>query len=209
MAKGILGRKLGMTQIFTPEGLAVPVTLIEAGPCTVVQKKTENRDGYNAIQLGLGERREKLVNKPVRGHLAKSGLKAVRYLREIRTKDVDNYQVGEEIKCDVFEPGQLVDVVGTTKGRGFAGGIKRHGFHRGPMAHGSKYHRRPGALAAKGPARVFKGRKLPGQYGNERVTIQNLEVVKVDADRNLLAIKGAVPGPRGGLLLIKEARKAR
>lgn len=209
MAKGILGRKLGMTQIFTPEGLAVPVTLIEAGPCTVVQKKTVSRDGYNAIQLGLGERREKLVNKPVRGHLAKAGLKAVRYLREIRTKDVDNYQVGDEIKCDLFEPGQLVDVVGTTKGRGFAGGIKRHGFHRGPMGHGSKYHRRPGALAAKGPARVFKGRKLPGQYGDERVTIQNLEIVKVDADRNLLAIKGAVPGPRGGLLLIKEARKAR
>lgn len=209
MAKGILGRKVGMTQIFTPEGLAVPVTLIEAGPCTVVQKKTVNEDGYNAIQIGLGERREKLVNKPVRGHLAKAGLKTVRYLREIRTKDVDNYQVGEEIKCDLFEPGQLVDVVGTTKGHGFAGGIKRHGFHRGPMGHGSKYHRRPGALAAKGPARVFKGRKLPGQYGNDRVTIQNLEVVKVDADRNLLAIKGAVPGPRGGLLLIKEARKAR
>lgn len=209
MAKGILGRKLGMTQVFTPEGLAVPVTLIEAGPCTVVQKKTSDEDGYSAIQLGMGARREKLITKPVRGHLAKSGLKTVRYLREIRTKDIEEYQVGQELKCNLFTSGELVDVVGTTKGKGFAGGIKRHGFHRGPMGHGSKYHRRPGALAAKGPARVFKGRKLPGQLGNERVTIQNLEVVKVDPERNLLAIKGAVPGPRGGLLLIKEARKAR
>ena len=141
--------------------------------------------------------------------MAKSGLKTVRYLREIRTKDIEEYQVGQELKCNLFTSGELVDVVGTTKGKGFAGGIKRHGFHRGPMGHGSKYHRRPGALAAKGPARVFKGRKLPGHLGNERVTIQNLEVVKVDPERNLLAIKGAVPGPRGGLLLIKEARKAR
>lgn len=209
MAKGILGRKLGMTQIFTAEGLAVPVTLIEAGPCTVVQKKTAGRDGYNAIQLGLGGRREKLVNKPARGHLAKAGLKGVRYLREVRTKDADQYQVGEEIKCDVFEPGQLVDVTGTTKGRGFSGVIKRHGFARGPMSHGSKYHRGPGSLGSMAPARVFKGRPLPGQYGSERVTTQNLEIVKVDAERNLLAIKGAVPGPRGGLLLIREARKAR
>ncbi|MBU4533914.1 MAG: 50S ribosomal protein L3 [Eubacteriales bacterium] len=209
MAKGILGRKLGMTQIFTPEGLAVPVTLIEAGPCTVVQKKAPDEDGYSAIQLGMGARREKLITKPVRGHLAKSGLKAIRYLREIRTNSIDEYQVGQELKCDLFTLGQLVDVVGTSKGKGFAGAIKRHNFHRGPMGHGSKYHRRPGSLAAKGPARVFKGRKLPGHMGNERVTIQNLEVVKVDPERNLLAIKGAVPGPRGGLLLIKEARKAR
>lgn len=209
MAKGILGRKLGMTQIFTPEGLAVPVTLIEAGPCTVVQKKAPDEDGYSAIQLGMGARREKLITKPVRGHLAKSGLKAIRFLREIRTQSIDEYQVGQELKCDLFSSGQLVDVVGTSKGKGFAGAIKRHNFHRGPMGHGSKYHRRPGSLAAKGPARVFKGRKLPGHMGNERVTIQNLEVVKVDPERNLLAIKGAVPGPRGGLLLIKEARKAR
>lgn len=209
MAKGILGRKLGMTQIFTPEGLAVPVTLIEAGPCTVVQKKAPDEDGYSAIQLGMGARREKLITKPIRGHLAKSGLKAIRYLREIRTQSIDEYQVGQELKCDLFTSGQLVDVVGTSKGKGFAGAIKRHNFHRGPMGHGSKYHRRPGSLAAKGPARVFKGRKLPGHMGNERVTIQNLEVVKVDPERNLLAIKGAVPGPRGGLLLIKEARKAR
>jgi large subunit ribosomal protein L3 len=209
MAKGILGRKLGMTQIFTPEGLAVPVTLIEAGPCTVVQKKAPDEDGYSAIQLGMGARREKLITKPVRGHLAKSGLKAIRFLREIRTSSIDEYQVGQELKCDLFTLGQMVDVVGTSKGKGFAGAIKRHNFSRGPMGHGSKYHRRPGSLAAKGPARVFKGRKLPGHMGNERVTIQNLEVVKVDPERNLLAIKGAVPGPRGGLLLIKEARKAR
>jgi len=155
MAKGILGRKLGMTQIFTPEGLAIPVTLIEAGPCTVVQKKTPETDGYSAVQLGWGAVKERRVNKPLRGHFAKSGLKPLRYLREIRVEDPENYTVGQEIKCDLFSPGELVDVTGTTKGRGFAGGIKRHGFHRGPMKHGSKYHRRPGSAAAKGPARVF------------------------------------------------------
>ncbi|SHJ05971.1 50S ribosomal protein L3 [Desulfofundulus thermosubterraneus] len=209
MPKGILGRKVGMTQIFNDAGQAIPVTVIEAGPCIVVQKKTPERDGYSAIQLGFGEKPERLVNKPLKGHFAKAGVRPLRFLRELRVENVEDYQVGQEIKADVFTTGERVDVVGTSRGRGFAGGIKRHGFHRGPMAHGSKYHRRPGSLGAKGPARVFKGRKLPGHYGVERVTVQNLEVVRVDPERNLLAVKGSVPGPRGGLLLVKETVKAR
>jgi large subunit ribosomal protein L3 len=209
MPKGILGRKVGMTQIFNDAGQAIPVTVIEAGPCIVVQKKTPERDGYSAIQLGFGEKPERVVNKPLKGHFAKAGVRPLRFLRELRVENVEDYQVGQEIKADVFAAGERVDVVGTSRGRGFAGGIKRHGFHRGPMAHGSKYHRRPGSLGAKGPARVFKGRKLPGHYGVERVTVQNLEVVRVDPERNLLAVKGSVPGPRGGLLLVKETVKAR
>jgi len=205
LAKGILGRKVGMTQLYLPDGRAVPVTVIEAGPCVVVQKKTPERDGYGAVQLGFGERRVRLLNKPLRGHLAKAGLKAVRYLREMRVTDAGAYEVGQEIKSDIFQPGERVDVTGQAKGRGFAGGIKRHGFHRGPMAHGSKYHRRPGSLGAKGPARVFKGRKLPGHLGAGRVTVLNLEVVRVDAARNLLAVKGAVPGIRGSLVIVREA----
>jgi len=194
-----------MTQLYLPDGRAVPVTVIEAGPCVVVQKKTPERDGYGAVQLGFGERRVRLLNKPLRGHLAKAGLKAVRYLREMRVTDAGAYEVGQEIKSDIFQPGERVDVTGQAKGRGFAGGIKRHGFHRGPMAHGSKYHRRPGSLGAKGPARVFKGRKLPGHLGAGRVTVLNLEVVRVDAARNLLAVKGAVPGIRGSLVIVREA----
>ncbi|AQS57963.1 50S ribosomal protein L3 [Desulforamulus ferrireducens] len=209
MPKGILGKKVGMTQIFTEAGIAIPVTVVEAGPCYVVQKKTPENDGYSAIQLGFGEKRENLLNKPTKGHLTKAGVRPVRFLREIKVENIDEYQVGQEIKADIFAQGEKVDVVGTSKGRGFAGGIKRHNFHRGPMAHGSKYHRRPGSSAAKGPARTFKGRKLPGHYGVDRVTVQNLEVVKVDAERNLLAIKGAVPGPRGGLLLVKNSVKAK
>ncbi len=209
MAKGILGRKVGMTQIFNEAGQAVPVTVIEAGPCVVVQVKTPQRDGYSAVQIGFGEKRERLFNKPLRGHFAKAGVRPLRYLRELRVEDPQAYQVGQEIKVDIFAKGERVDVTGTSKGRGFAGGIKRHGFKRGPMAHGSKYHRRPGSLAAKGPARVFKGRKLPGHYGVERVTVQNLEVVAVDPEHNLLAVKGAVPGPRGGLLLVKPTVKAK
>jgi len=207
--KTILGRKVGMTQLFTENGECVPVTVIEAGPCIVVQKKTMERDGYTAVQLGFGDKRENLFNKPQKGHFTKAGVKPKRYLREVRVDDVDSYEVGQEIKVDIFAPGEHVDVVGVSKGRGFSGGIKRHGFHRGPMAHGSKYHRRPGSLAAKGPARVFKGRKLPGHYGAERVTVQNLEVVRVDAGQNLLAVKGAVPGPRGGLVTVKRSVKAR
>jgi large subunit ribosomal protein L3 len=163
MPKGILGKKIGMTQVFTEKGLAIPVTVIEAGPCVVVQKKTVESDGYQAIQLGFGEKRERLFNKPIKGHYAKNNIRPRRYLREIRVEDVDAYQVGQEIKADIFAAGEKVDVVGTSKGKGFAGGIKRHGFHRGPMSHGSKYHRGAGSLGAKGPARVFKGRKLPGR----------------------------------------------
>lgn len=207
MPKGILGRKIGMTQIFTDKGLAIPVTVVEAGPCIVVQKKTPEKDGYNAIQIGFGVKRERLFSKPVKGHFAKAGLRPVRFLRELRVEDPGAYEVGQEIKTDIFAQGEKVDVVGITKGKGFAGGIKRHGFHRGPMTHGSKYHRRPGSLGAKGPARVYKGRKLPGHMGAERVTVQNLEVIKVDTDRNLLAIKGALPGPKGGLLMVKPTTK--
>ena len=209
MPKGILGKKVGMTQIFTDRGVAIPVTVVEAGPCVVVQKKTVDNDGYNAIQMGFGVKRENLINKPVKGHLAKAGVRPVRFLRELKIEDPENFQLGQEIKADIFGEGEKVDVVGTSKGKGFAGGIKRHNFHRGPMAHGSKYHRRPGSSAAKGPARTFKGRKLPGHMGFARVTVQNLEVVKVDAQRNLLAIKGAEPGPRGGLLLVKNSVKAK
>jgi len=209
MPKGILGRKVGMTQIFTEDGKAVPVTVIEAGPCVVVQKKTLANDGYNAVQLGFGEIKESKVSKPLKGHFNRANLKPVRYLKELRIENIDAFEVGQEIKVDIFAPGEKVDVSGLTKGKGFAGGIKRHGFHRGPMAHGSKYHRRPGSLGAKGPARVFLGRKLPGRLGMERVTIQNLEVVKVDPERNLLAIKGSVPGIRGSLLIIKEAVKGK
>ncbi|OPX84426.1 MAG: 50S ribosomal protein L3 [Pelotomaculum sp. PtaB.Bin104] len=208
MPKGILGKKVGMTQIFTDNGLAVPVTVIEAGPCIVVQKKTLESDGYNAVQIGFGEKREQLFTKPLKGHFSKAGVQLRRFLRELRVDDIDSYQVGQEIKADIFAEGEKVDVVGTSKGHGFSGGIKRHGFHRGPMAHGSKYHRRPGSLGAKGPARVYKGRKLPGQYGAVRKTVQNLDVVKVDSERNMLAIKGAIPGPRGGLVLITPSTKA-
>jgi large subunit ribosomal protein L3 len=208
VVKGILGKKLGMTQLFTEEGKVVPVTVIEAGPCVVVQKKTAETDGYNAIQVGFGEIREKLVNKPTKGHFGKGGVRPLRYVKEFRIENVDDYQLGQEITAEVFAAGESVDVIGTSKGKGFAGGIKRHGFHRGPMAHGSKYHRRPGSLGAKGPARVFKGRKLPGRMGGERVTVQNLEVIRVDKERNILLIKGAVPGPKQGLLIVKNAIKA-
>lgn len=209
MPKGILGKKVGMTQMFTENGLAVPMTVIEAGPCIVVQKRTPEKDGYSAIQIGFGEKRENLFNKPLKGHFSRSGVRPLRHLRELRVEDTGSYEVGQEIKADIFEQGEKVDVVGTSKGRGFAGAIKRHGFHRGPSSHGSKYHRGSGALAAKGPAKVFKGRKLPGHLGTDRVTVQNLEVVVVDAGRNLLAVKGAIPGPKGGMVLVKPSAKSR
>ena len=209
MPKGILGRKVGMTQVFTADGRALPVTVIEAGPCLVVQKKTLEQDGYAAVQLGFGEKRERLFTKPLKGHFKKSGITPMRYLRELRVDEIDSYEVGQEIKADLFSTGDKVDVIGISKGKGFAGGIKRHNFHRGPMAHGSKYHRRPGSLGAKGPARVFKGRKMPGHMGVDRVTVQNLEVVKVDAERNILAIKGAIPGNKNGLVMVLSSKKAR
>ncbi|NLG79893.1 MAG: 50S ribosomal protein L3 [Firmicutes bacterium] len=207
MPKGILGRKLGMTQVFGDDGEVIPVTAIEAGPCVVVQKKTKDNDGYTAIQLGFEDIRESLLTKPERGHFKRAHVKPKRYLREVRVKDDSPYDVGAEIKVDIFNKGDRVDIVGTSLGKGFAGVIKRWNFRRGPMAHGSMYHRRVGSLGATDPARVFKGRKLPGRMGTKRVTIQNLEVVKVDPERNLLLVKGSVPGRRGGLLLVKEAVK--
>ncbi|HWQ43727.1 MAG TPA: 50S ribosomal protein L3 [Desulfosporosinus sp.] len=209
MSKGILGKKIGMTQVFTAEGRVVPVTVIEAGPCPVVQKKTVARDGYNAIQLGFSVLRESLSNKPRKGHFQKASLKPMRYIREFRVADVESFEIGQEVKVDLFTVGDKIDVVGTSKGKGFAGMIKRHNASRGPMAHGSKYHRRTGSLGAKGPARVFKGRKLPGRMGGERVTVQNLEVVRVDVDKNLILIKGAVPGANKSMIILKPSAKAK
>ncbi|MDR3599634.1 MAG: 50S ribosomal protein L3 [Desulfosporosinus sp.] len=209
MSKGILGKKIGMTQIFTTEGRVVPVTVVEAGPCPVVQKKTVATDGYNAIQIGFSMLRESLSNKPRKGHFQKASLKPMRYVREFKVNDVDSYEIGQEVQVDLFTVGDKIDVVGTAKGKGFAGMIKRHHASRGPMAHGSKYHRRSGSLGAKGPARVFKGRKLPGRMGGQRVTVQNLEVIRVDADKNLILIKGAVPGANKSLLILKPSVKAK
>lgn len=207
MALGILGIKLGMTCYFDDQGEIIPVTAIEAGPCVIVQKKTIEKDGYNAIQVGFHSVKENKINKPKRGHFASAGVKPFRHLKEFRVEDIDAYEVGQELKADIFENAKKVDITGTSKGKGFTGGIKRHGFHRGPMKHGSRYHRGSGSLGAVGPAHVFKGRKLPGRAGGERVTVQNLEVVKTDKDRNLLLVKGAVPGPKKGLLAIKKSVK--
>lgn len=206
--KGILGTKVGMTQVFDENGQAIPVTVIEAGPCVVLKKRTPELDGYSAIQVGYKEIKERKVNKPDKGQFAKANVKPTKWIREFKVEDVSAYEIGQKITVDIFQTGELVDVTGISKGKGFAGGIKRHGFHRGPMAHGSKYHRRPGSLGAKGPARVFKGRKLPGRSGGERVTVQNLEVVRVYPEKNIILIKGAVPGPRKGLLSIRNAVKA-
>jgi len=206
--KAILGIKIGMTQIFDEQGQAVPVPVVEAGPCTVLQKKSLASDGYNAIQVGFGSVKENRVNKPLKGHFKKANVKPLRFIREFRMENIDEYEIGQEIKVDLFAPGDVVDVVGTSKGKGFAGGVKRHNFARGSMGHGSKYHRRPGSLGAKGPARVFKGRKLPGRMGGERVTVQGLKVVKVYPERNLILIKGSIPGPKKGLVLIKNSVKA-
>ena len=210
MAKAILGRKLGMTQIFTEEGRVVPVTVVESGNNFVLQNKTDETDGYNAVQIGFGEVKEKNVNKPLKGHFEKAGVKAVRFIREMRLSAPSEYNVGDTIGVDIFAAGDLVDVVGTSKGKGLAGGIKRHNFARGPMGHGSKSHREPGSTGAmiSGPGgRVLKGKKLPGRMGGERVTVQRLTVVRVDADRNLILIKGAIPGPKKGFVVIKDTVK--
>ena len=208
MNKGILGKKLGMTQVFTEEGNVIPVTVIEAGPCVVTQVKTQDKDGYNAVQVGYDEIREKLVNKPLKGHFDKAGVPYRRYVREFRFDNAEEYQVGQEIKVDVFAEGDRVDITGNSKGKGFAGNIKKWGHGRGPMSHGSHYHRGPGAMsAAASPGRVFKNKKLPGRMGNRRTTVQNLEIVKVDTERNLLLVKGAVPGAKGNLVMIKETVK--
>ena len=210
MSKAILGRKLGMTQIFTEEGQVVPVTVIESGNNVVIQNKTTESDGYNAVQLGFGEIKEKHLTKPLKGRFDKAGVEPVKFIREMRLAAPSEYKVGDKIGVDIFEAGQLVDVTGISKGKGFAGTVKRHGFARGPMGHGSKSHREPGstgAMISGHGGRVLKGKKLPGHMGHERVTVQRLTLVKVDADRNLLLIKGAVPGPKKGLLMIKETVK--
>ena len=208
MKKAILGKKIGMTQIFTAEGTAIPVTVVEAGPCVITQIKTIENDGYNAIQVGFEDIEERKVNKPVRGHFAKLKLALKRHLTEFRLDDISTSNVGDELKADIFAEGDFVDVQGTSKGKGFQGVIKRHGQHRGPMTHGSMYHRRPGSMGpCADPGRVFKGKKLPGRMGNVTVTVQNLKVVKVDAERNLILIKGSVPGNKGSILKIKSAIK--
>ena len=212
MKKAILGKKIGMTQIFLADGRLVPVTVVEAGPCTVTQVKTAEKDGYEAVQVGFGElteqRAQKLKNKPELGHFAKAGVPATRYLREFRLDDISSLKVGDQIKVDVFAEGDKIDVSGITKGHGFTGVIQRWNQHTGPMSHGSKYHRGVGSLSANSdPSRVFKNKKMAGQYGGERVTIQNLEVVKVDAERNLLMIKGAIPGANGSLVMVRDAIK--
>ncbi len=210
MNKGIIGRKVGMTQIFDENGNVIPVTVIEAGPCPVVQVKTVETDGYNAVQLGFGEVKEKKVNKPEKGHFTKVKVTPVKHLREFRLADVSNVKPGDEIKADIFQAGEAVDIQGTTKGKGFQGVIKRHGQHRGPMGHGSMYHRRPGSMGPTStPGRVFKGKKLPGHMGVDTVTIQNLKVVRVDMDKNVILVKGSVPGNKGAILKIKDAYKAR
>lgn len=207
--KGILGRKLGMTQLFEESGKVVPVTVVQAGPMVVTQIKTQEVDGYKAIQVGYVERKEKHANQPMKGHFAKANVELKRYLREFLVENPEEFELGQEIKVDVFEEKDVVDVVGTSKGKGTQGSIKRHNYGRGPMGHGSKSHRIAGARSAGSyPARVFKGRKGSGKMGHDRVTVQNLEVVRVDADKNLLLIKGAIPGPKGGLVTVKEAKKA-
>ena len=210
MAKAILGRKLGMTQIFTEEGRVIPVTVVESGNNFVLQNKTDETDGYNAVQIGFGDIKEKNVTKPLKGQFEKAGVKAVRFIREMRLSAPSEYNVGDTIGVDIFAAGDLVDVVGTSKGKGFAGGIKRHNFARGPMGHGSKSHREPGSTGAmiSGPGgRVLKGKKLPGRMGGERVTVQRLTIVRVDSDRNLILIKGAIPGPKKGFVVIKDTVK--
>lgn len=206
--KNILGRKVGMTQIFKEDGSVVPVTVIQAGPLYVVQKKTVEKDGYNAIQVGFESIKENRLNKPAKGHFDKSEVEYKKYLREFRVENPDDFQVGQEIKVDVFQEGDMVDVIGTSKGKGTQGVIKRHGFSRGRETHGSRFHRAPGGMSAGTyPGRVFKGHRMAGRMGNERVTVQNLEVVRVDAEKNLILIKGGVPGPKKGLVTIKATTK--
>ena len=209
MKKAILTTKVGMTQIFNEDGVLTPVTVLQAGPCVVTQVKTVENDGYSAIQVGFGDIREKLVNKPMKGHFAKAGVAPKRFVREFRLEDAESYAVGQEIKADVFAAGDKIDATAKSKGKGFQGAIKRHGQSRGPMTHGSKYHRHAGSNgSATTPGRVFKGKKMPGHMGAVRVTVQNLEVVRVDAEKNLLLVKGAVPGPKKALVTIKETTRA-
>jgi large subunit ribosomal protein L3 len=207
VTKGILGRKLGMTQVFDESAKAIPVTAIEAGPCKIAQVRTPERDGYAAIQLAFEELKETKLTKPELGHLKKNGTGAHRHLVELRVADASGFEVGQEIRADVFEAGELADVVGTSKGKGFAGVMKRHGFHGAPGSHGTeRKHRSPGSVGAgTTPSRILKGRKMPGRMGHDRVTVLNLEVVRADPERNLILVKGAIPGPNGGLVVVRSA----
>ena len=209
MNKAIIGKKLGMSQIFTADGIVIPVTVVEAGPCPVIQKKTQEKDGYNALQVAFGDAKEKNVSKPVMGQFKKANVAPKKVLKELPIDNVEAYEIGQEINCSIFAEGDHVDVVGTSKGKGFAGAVKRWNHHIGPKAHGSGYHRGVGSMSANSsPSRVFKNKKMAGHLGNERVTVQNLTVARVDAARNLLLIKGAIPGAKGGIVVVKQSVKA-
>ncbi len=209
MKKALIARKIGMTQIFVEDGSLVPVTVLQAGPCTVTQVKTVDNDGYSAIQVGFEDKKEKHTTKPEQGHFEKASVSFKRFVKEFRLENAEEFVVGQEITADVFEAGEKIDVSGTSKGKGYQGAIKRHNFSRGPMAHGSKYHRHAGSMGmASFPGKVFKGNKLPGHMGAEAVTIQNLEIVKVDAEQNLILVKGAVPGPKKSIVTVRDAVKA-
>ena len=209
MKKAILATKVGMTQIFNEDGALVPVTVLQAGPCVVTQVKTMDNDGYSAVQVGFVDKREKLVNKPMKGMFDKAGVAYKRFVRELKFENAEEYSVKDEIKADIFEAGDKVDATAIAKGKGFQGAIKRHGQSRGPMAHGSKYHRHAGSNGAcSSPSKVFKGKKMPGHMGAKKVTVQNLEIVRVDVENNLLLVKGAVPGPKKALVTIKESVKS-
>lgn len=209
MKKGIIAKKIGMTQIFSEDGSLIPVTVLQAGPCYVTQVKTIENDGYEAVQVGFDDVREKLVTKPVKGHLDKAGVQTLRFMKEFKFENASDYKLGQEIKADIFEAGDKIDVTGKSKGKGFQGAIKRHGQSRGPMAHGSKYHRHAGSNGAcSDPSKVFKGKKMPGQMGAVKVTVQNLEIVRIDAEDNLILVKGAIPGPRKSTVVLKESVKA-
>lgn len=207
--KFLIGKKIGMTQIFDEDGTVTPVTVIEAEPNVVIQKKTVEIDGYNSIQVGTGSIKENKVNKPMKGHYEKAGVEVKRHAAEFRTNEVENYNIGDEIKVDLFQVGEFIDVTGTSKGKGTQGVIKRHGFSRGRETHGSKFHRMPGGMgAASYPGRVWKNHRMAGKMGNERVTVQNLEIIRIDADKNLILVKGAIPGPKKGTVTLKETVKA-
>ena len=209
MKKAILATKVGMTQIFNEDGVLTPVTVLQAGPCVVTQVKTEDNDGYKAVQVGFVDKREKLINKPLKGHFDKAGVYYKRYVREFRFENAEEYAVAQEIKADIFTAGDKIDATAISKGKGFQGAIKKHGQHRGPMAHGSKFHRHQGSNGAcSDPSKVFKGKGMPGHMGHKQITVQNLEIVKIDVENNLLLVKGAVPGPKKALVTVKETVKS-
>ena len=209
MKKAILATKVGMTQIFNEDGVLTPVTVLQAGPCVVTQVKTEDNDGYKAVQVGFVDKREKLINKPLKGHFDKAGVSYKRYVREFKFENTEEYAVAQEIKADIFTAGDKIDATAISKGKGFQGAIKKHGQHRGPMAHGSKFHRHQGSNGAcSDPSKVFKGKGMPGHMGHKQITVQNLEIVKVDVENNLLLVKGAVPGPKKALVTVKETVKS-